>query len=245
MIIATAGWSIPRDCASELPKRGTHLERYARRLAGAEINTSFYRPHSRETYARWADATPESFRFAVKLPQRITHDDRLRRARRPLVEFLAQVAGLGHRLGPLLVQLPGSATFERAVVGRFFDLLRSLHDGPVACEPRHASWFSDSAEELLRRHQIARVAADPAVVPTAAEPGGAADLAYFRWHGSPRKYWSLYEHAQLAGLLASVRTLPAGTSVWCVFDNTASGGALRNALELRRLYGRGKRRPSN
>lgn len=242
MIIATAGWSIPRESAGTLPKRGTHLQRYARRFGGAEINTSFYRSHSRDTYARWAEATPPAFRFAVKLPQQITHDDRLRRARRPLEQFLGEVAGLGRRLGPLLVQLPGSAAFERAVVTRFFTLLRSLHDGPVACEPRHASWFTSSADELLRRHRIARVAADPAVVPAAAEAAGDTALAYFRWHGSPRKYWSVYEPERLAALLADIRALPARTSTWCVFDNTASGGAMRNALELARLDARGRSR---
>ena len=41
-----------------------HLERYARRLSAAEINSSFYRPHQRKTYERWAASVPDDFRFA-------------------------------------------------------------------------------------------------------------------------------------------------------------------------------------
>ena len=80
IIIATAGWSIPRACAARFPGDGTHLQRYAGVLPGAEINTSFHRGIARETYAHWASQTPRSFRFAVKLPREITHDQRLRAA---------------------------------------------------------------------------------------------------------------------------------------------------------------------
>jgi hypothetical protein len=84
IIVATAGWSIPRAESPHFPGAGTHLQRYAKVLRGVEINTSFYRDHAAETYANWARQTPRSFRFAVKVPQFITHEQRLRAARRPL-----------------------------------------------------------------------------------------------------------------------------------------------------------------
>ena len=83
IVVATAGWSIPRDCAAYFPGEGTQLRRYAQVLRGVEINSSFHRDHSAATYARWAGQTPRSFRFTIKLPRRITHEGRLRRARRP------------------------------------------------------------------------------------------------------------------------------------------------------------------
>ncbi len=67
--IRTAGWTVPKDVADRFPAAGSHLERYAGVFNAAEINTSFYRPHKPETYARWADAVPEGFRFAVKFPR--------------------------------------------------------------------------------------------------------------------------------------------------------------------------------
>lgn len=232
VVVATAGWSIPRSVAAYFPGVGTHLERYSRVLRGVEINTSFYRNHSRETYTRWAAQTPRGFRFAVKVPRTITHDARLRGARRPLEEFLLGVRGLGARLGPLIVQLPGSQLFEPRVASRFFGVLRERYDGAVVCEPRHASWFEPVAERLLVRQRVGRIAADPTVVPAAAQPGGWLGIVYYRLHGSPRKYWSVYEPDRVLAWSRALASLPRRTSAWCVFDNTAGGGAANNALQM-------------
>jgi uncharacterized protein YecE (DUF72 family) len=233
--VGTAGWSIPRAVADEVDGPGTHLERYARRLDAAEINSSFHRPHRVSIYAKWAAATPDGFRFAVKLPKTITHDGRLLRARAPLDQFLDETAGLGPKRGPVLIQLPPSFAFAAARVGRFLALLRSRYDGPVVCEPRHASWGGSAAEALLTSHRVARVAADPAPFPEAAVPGGWPGLIYYRLHGSPRMYWSRYEALRLRAWAEALRGRPPGLEAWCLFDNTASGAALANALELAAL----------
>jgi uncharacterized protein YecE (DUF72 family) len=238
VVVATAGWSIPRSVATSFPGQGTQLQRYARVLRGVEINSSFYRDHSRETYARWAAQTARAFRFAVKVPRAITHDARLRGARAPLEQFLLGITGLGTRLGPLLIQLPGSQLFEPRVASTFFGLLRERFDGAVVCEPRHASWFERTAERLLVRQRIGRVAADPAVVPMAAHPGGWEGIVYYRLHGSPRKYWSVYEPARVLAWSRAFASLPRGVSAWCVFDNTAGGGGAVNALQMARDLGR-------
>jgi uncharacterized protein YecE (DUF72 family) len=232
IVVATTGWSVPRTCATKFPGEGTHLERYARVMRGVEISTSFYREHARTTYMNWARQTPRSFRFAVKLPQSITHEGRLRASRRPLEAFLAGISGLGQRLGPLIVQLPPSLRFDARVGRSFFATLRERHQGPVVCEPRHSSWFEAPADALLVRHKVGRVAADPAIVADAARPGGWTGIAYFRLHGSPRRYWSIYDAQRLSGWADDLKTLPRRTPTWCVFDNTASGGAAVNAVQL-------------
>ncbi len=215
---------------------GTHLQRYAARLGCAEINSSFYRPHASTTYERWAAAVPPGFRFSVKVPRVITHDQRLRRAREPLDRFLDESSGLGGRRGPLLVQLPPSLEFDRRVAATFLTLLRDRYAGPVVCEPRHPTWFTSAADALLVRHAVARVAADPPRAPGADRPGGWpggwGGLVYHRLHGSPRTYWSSYEPAYLEALAADLDRLPAGVDAWCIFDNTASGAALENAWSL-------------
>src|ERR1700733_758054 len=76
--IGTAGWSVPSRYAAEGPPGGSHLERSARRLNAVEINSSFYRPHRRTTYERWAQSTPIGFSFSVKIPKAMTHEQRLR-----------------------------------------------------------------------------------------------------------------------------------------------------------------------
>jgi uncharacterized protein YecE (DUF72 family) len=234
--IGTAGWSLYR-AGESFPTGGTGLERYAQRLPAVEINSSFHRAHSVQTYARWAACTPARFRFSVKVPRSVTHEGRLRRSRAELRPFVDAVRGLGRRRGPLLVQLPPSLEFEPRVARRFFDTVRELYDGPLVCEPRHLSWFSDRAEALLDSRRVGRVAADPAITADAAHPGGWTGIAYWRLHGSPRKYWSAYETERLQGWATAMRQLPRRTEAWCIFDNTAGGAATANALALADLLG--------
>jgi uncharacterized protein YecE (DUF72 family) len=230
--IGTAGWSIPRVSAFRFDSTGSHLQRYARRFSCAEINSSFHRPHAATTYARWRDSTPPAFRFAVKMPRTITHEQKLENVREPLTAFLAQTEGLAEKRGPILVQLPPSLSFDASLITRFLELVRQEYTGPVVCEPRHATWFSPQVDALLDKFGISRVAADPPPVPAAAVPAGSPRVVYFRLHGSPRRYWSKYDESFMATLAVTVRSVPAGAQVWCVFDNTASGAAIENAWEL-------------
>jgi uncharacterized protein YecE (DUF72 family) len=231
--IGTAGWSVPSRYAAEILPGGSHLERYARRLNVVEINSSFYRPHQRKTYERWAGSVPAGFRFSVKMPKAITHEQGLVDCGAPLDAFVTEVAGLGDKLGVLLVQLPPKLALEKRVVGRFFRDLRQRIDAPVACEPRHASWFTPETSDWLAERRIARVAADPAPVTGSDAPGGWDGLAYFRWHGSPRIYYSDYDEAALATLGERLEAKrQQGIPTWCILDNTALGSALGNALTL-------------
>lgn len=236
--IGTAGWGLPRIWRPEFPPEGSYLERYAARFCATEINSSFYRQHRRAVYERWAAAVPATFRFAVKLPRAITHDQTLVAADVLLEVFLEDVAGLGSRLGPLLVQLPPSLAYDAEHVDEFLQTLRRLHAGSVACEPRHESWFGTEVDQMLRRHRVARVAADPARVGDAADPGGDPALIYYRLHGSPRMYYSDYEPERLARIADRLRVPSAdGAERWCIFDNTTLGAATGNALALARLLG--------
>jgi uncharacterized protein YecE (DUF72 family) len=232
--IGTAGWSLPAEVRDRFPPDGSVLERYAAGFNAVEINSSFYRPHQPKTYARWAAGTPADFRFALKAPKTVTHQARLKDTGPQLAAFRAEAGELAEKLGPLLVQLPPSLVFERAVAEAFFSDLRRLWPEAIVCEPRHASWFVAEADSLLVAFQVARVAADPAPHPLAAEPGGWRDLAYWRMHGSPRMYYSAYGPARLTDLASQIRGGPARES-WCIFDNTAAGAAAVDALALRAL----------
>jgi uncharacterized protein YecE (DUF72 family) len=232
--VGCAGWSLPRAEQARFVAAGSHLERYASRFDAVEINSSFHRPHRPATYERWSASVPSSFRFSVKLPKTITHGLRLRDAGELLAAFLAEAAGLGDKLGCLLVQLPPSLSLEPAVAADFFADLRACSSVPVACEPRHASWFDAEADDLLRELGVARVAADPARVPPAAEPGGWRGMSYYRLHGSPRMYYSAYPEEYLDALSSRIQAdAAARRAVWCIFDNTTLGAATPNALDLR------------
>jgi uncharacterized protein YecE (DUF72 family) len=212
------------------------LERYARRFPAVEINSSFYRPHQPKTYARWGACVPAGFRFAVKIPKRITHELRLVDAAPALDAFLAECAQLGERLGCLLVQLPPSFAYDERVARTFFETLRARFDGHAVFEPRHSTWFTTEAERALVDLRIARVGADPARVPEAAAPAGWPGIVYYRLHGSPRVYYDAYSDEYLDALAAKLRAHLASSSApaWCIFDNTALGAATANAVALMR-----------
>lgn len=215
------------------PAGDSNLARYARAFPTVEINSTFYRPHRASTFERWAASVPRSFRFSVKIPRAITHDQRLARSGALLGTFLADLEPLGSRLGCLLAQLPPSLDFEPRVARSFFTALRKRFAGGVALEPRHATWLGVSADRLLKEFEIARVAADPPRSKGDDEPGGWGGLAYFRLHGSPRIYYSSYEGDYLAALAAKLQQLRRRhIPVWCIFDNTASGAAAVNAFSL-------------
>jgi len=176
---------------------------------------------------------PDSFRFSVKLPRAITHDQRLIAADVLCEVFLDEVRGLGDRLGPLLVQLPPSLAYHADQADEFFTMLRQRHAGDIACEPRHESWFGPAAEEMLRAQRIARVGADPARCGGAALPGGWPGLTYLRLHGSPRMYCSAYTPGFLDDVATLLRTRSArGSDCWCMLDNTTLGAATGDALAL-------------
>lgn len=230
--IGCAGWNIPPDAARYFVTEGTHLERYAQVLNCCEINSSFYRPHKQATWERWRNTVPAGFKFAVKISKAITHEAELNCSSETLAAFLRQTSVLHAKLGVLLIQLPPSLEFKQERARLFLSRLRDLYDGDVAWEPRHSSWFSEIADELLREFQIARVATDPACVPAAAQPGGFAAFVYFRLHGSPRRYYSAYSEEFLDRIASQLTSLAQKARVWCVFDNTAAGHAIQNALQL-------------
>jgi uncharacterized protein YecE (DUF72 family) len=229
-----AGWSNPPSKACDRAAEQSHLSHYAARFSCVEINSSFYRSHQAATYTRWRDATPAAFRFSVKLPRSITHDSHLKRCAAEVARFYGDIEYLQPKLAAVLVQLPPSLEFNSRSVRTFFSSMPLLRRTKVVCEPRHASWFTSAAENVLRETGVSRVAADPVRAPGAEAPGGARRFAYFRWHGSPRLYYSKYSRDQLALFAAAVSKANAAQT-WCVFDNTARHAAWDDALELMRL----------
>ena len=213
--VGVAGWSLPKEHSDRFPEEGTHLTRYAARFPAVEINSSFYMPHRRTTYARWAASVPADFRFSVKMPKVATHERRLVDVDDVLGNFLGEASQLGDRLGPLLVQLPPSLPFSAEIADGFFAALRDRFNGDVALEPRHATWFDPEADRLVTQYRVARVAADPAVVPAAAEPGGWDRLVYYRLHGSPKVYYSAYPDEYLEAL---TRTLTEAVAPFSADD---------------------------
>ncbi len=220
--------------AAAFPAEGSHLQRYASVFSAVEINSSFYRAHLPATYSRWRDSVPDIFRFSVKMPREITHVRRLRDTADLLDRFLFEVHHLEEKLGCLLIQLPPSLAFNPQEASDFLASLRSRFDGHVVFEARHVTWTLPEAVNLLADSSIACVFADPAPIPPLSILG--AGIAYLRLHGSPEMYRSSYSDSCLAKISQLLdEQQSTSRDVWCIFDNTMDGAAIRNALTLREL----------
>jgi uncharacterized protein YecE (DUF72 family) len=231
LLLGTAGWSVPLSCRERVAGDGSHLARYGQALKAVEIDTSFHRPHRRTTYERWAGVTPDDFCFAVKVPKAVTHAAAPQPA--DIDRFLQETAGLGGKLAVFLVQFPPGKVYDEETARQLFDALQASTSVQLVCEPRHRSWFTDEVDQWLAGRRISRVAADPARAEGADQPGGWRGLQYIRLHGSPRIYYSAYETSFLQRLNERLAVMSATSDVWCIFDNTALGAALENALDLR------------
>jgi uncharacterized protein YecE (DUF72 family) len=182
-----------------------------------EINGTFYSLQRPELFARWATETPDDFQFAVKGARYITHMLKLRNVEEPLANFFASgVLCLGHKLGPVLWQLPPTFRFSEEKLETFFHLLppdteaaarlarrhgprlkgrswtRTDDHRPVrhALEVRHESFVDPRFIRLLRRHNVALVCADTVEWPLLMDV--TSDFVYCRLHGSQKLYTSGY-----------------------------------------------------
>jgi len=213
----------------DLPDSGM-LRFYSSRLPAVEINNTFYRMPRREVVESWASSVPASFRFAVKVSQRITHRKRLADVEPDLDYLLDQLAPLGERLGMLLVQLPPNLPLDLARLERFLDHL----GGRVraAFEFRHASWLADPVLACLRDRGAALVAAETDEAPAALHE--TTRFGYLRLRRTD------YRPGDLADWLARVRTL-AWDEAWVFFKHETTGPAL--AAEFAGLARRGRAIP--
>lgn len=229
--IGIAGWALDARAKPLFGEGASHLARYATRFPAVEINSSFYRSHRAATYARWAATVPAGFRFAVKLPRTITHQARLADSEKLLDAFRDEISGLGFKLGPILIQLPPSLPFDAAVVKKFLGAARSRFAGDLVLEPRHASWGAGDAEALLRGFHVIRADADPLPFPMPVRRNKPETARYVRLHGSPAMYRSNYSDAFLKAVAEDLKP-----GDWCIFDNTAEGAAIPNALTLQEIF---------
>lgn len=154
--IGTSGFDYkewkPTFYPPELPQK-QFLQYYSGRLRSVELNNTFYQMPTPARIAAWSAATPEEFRFAIKAPRKITHQERLTTPSAALEYFVRTVEALKPRLGALLFQLPPFLKIDCDRLAAFLGLLpREL---PAAFEFRHDSWFCDEVFRLLEEHAAA------------------------------------------------------------------------------------------
>jgi uncharacterized protein YecE (DUF72 family) len=252
-----AGWRgdfYPRG----LPQR-RELEYMASQMTSVEMNGSFYSLQRPSTYRRMAEQTPDGFPIAIKGGRFITHFKRLSGVETALANFFASgVLALGEQLGPVLWQLPADLPFDEQRLADFLSalprstaaaaevaaghddklsgdrvLLDTDVDQPVrhVLEPRHPSFGSDAAADLLREHDVGLVVSDSPTWPCFERV--TSDVMYVRLHGHTRLYTSGYAPASLDRWAERTRAwLADGQDVFVYFDNDARGRAPYDAVAL-------------
>lgn len=247
--IGTQGWNYDAWVGPFYPSgtRGADfLAVYARAFDTVEVDSTFYAIPPSKTVRGWADRTPPEFRFALKLPQEITHERRLRDAGDMAHLFFDRARELGPKLGPILVQLgPDFGPSELPALAAFLPTLPA--DLQVAIEFRQRGWLYEGVLALLAEHNVALALSDARWIPRkqmltlAARP--TADFAYVRWMGPDRsivdysriqvdraRELEAWSHA-LASLAERVR------SVYGYVNNHFAGHSPASARELQRLLG--------
>jgi uncharacterized protein YecE (DUF72 family) len=151
-LVGTSGFSYKEWLGTFYPDKlpaNEMLRYYGQHFPTVEINQTFRGVPGKAAFERWLASTLPTFRFALKAPQKITHQARLRSAGADVSRFARAASQLGDRLGPLLFQLPPFMKRDAALLGEFLaDLNRDLR---VTFEFRHRSWFAEEVYEVLRR----------------------------------------------------------------------------------------------
>lgn len=237
VVVGTSGWQYAdwrgRLYPEGLPQR-SWLEHYATLFASAEVNNTFYRLPAETVFADWAARTPEDFVIAVKASRYLTHVKRLREPAEPVARLLGRCAGLGAKLGPVLLQLPPTMPIDLAALDETlaaFNESRVAGRVRVAVEPRHESWFVEATCESLARHGAAWCLND---TPRRTSPSWrTASWGYVRFHegtGRPRPCYRPATLEAWAERLASM--FPPDADVYAYFNNDRHACAPRDATRF-------------
>lgn len=251
ILLGTQGWYYGSWVGPFYPEgvRGAEmLSYYSRAFPTVEVDATFYAVPASPVVDGWRERVPAGFKFALKLPQAITHERRLEDAAEPLGRFLSRAAALGEHLGPVLIQL--SPAFKptgehRSRLAAFLGLLPA--DTHWAVEFRDEGWLDDDTLTLLARHGIALALVDgrwlrrQTVLALCEHP--TARYAYVRWMGSRRRFTDFSrvqetaepEMDQWRGALAGLRERV--DTIYGYVNNNLQGHAPHSARTLQQLVG--------
>jgi uncharacterized protein YecE (DUF72 family) len=208
-----------------------------------ENDGTFYRLPARETFADWRARTPSDFVMAAKASRYLTHIKRLKDPVEPVGRLIAAAAGLGDRLGPVLVQLPPNLTADPHRLVECLAAFRAAA-GPsgladpvkVALEPRHPSWWTEETRQVLTAHDAALCLSDRLGRPVT-PLWRTADWSYLRLHEGDGDAWPRYGSATLRRWIDNLtRSWPDDkAAIYVYFNNDQFGAAVADAAEFAAL----------
>lgn len=235
IFIGTSGWHYKHWIGTFYPE-GTRdadqLNYYLNFFSTVEINNSFYRLPSAETFAAWRKSVPAHFIFAVKGSRFLTHMKKLNVAAANMQRFFDSVKELKEKTGPVLFQLPPMWNVNAERLLYFLRLLPKSHR--YAFEFRNATWYNEEIYTLLRTHKCAFCIYELAghLSPKEVTTG----FVYVRLHGPGNKYQGSYTKPALKKWAGQCKQWKQdGKDVYVYFDNDQGGYAAFNAITLKEL----------
>lgn len=231
--VGTSGWNYLDWRGSfyphNLPQR-RWLEYYATNFKTVEVNATFYRKFKDQTYHNWSARTPEGFRFVLKAPRLITHDKHLVDATDEICEFDRAAHLLAEKLGLILLQIAPDTPYDLERLKHALSVFSC--PSKVAVEFRQGSWENEETLHLLQGFSTVWVNPDCPGHPLTARL--TAEVGYLRLHGRRRWYVDEYTAEELEGIAEIAKGMAerGAKEVYIFFNNTADGGAVRNAWAL-------------
>lgn len=245
--IGTSGWHYNHWLGLFYPKevKGYYeLKYHSEHFNTVENNSSFYRISQESTYKTWDRMTPDTYKFSMKLNKLITHTHKLDLNPETIekIEYiLATTQVLKHKLGTIVIQLPASFKYDLSKLDKFLNFFtdkiqQQEYKFNVAIEFRNKNWFTEELYALLRKYNVALVAAQSSRYPGVREV--TADIAYIRLHGPEKLFASKYTHDQLKDWANYIKDISNKVKeVYVYFNNDFHGYALENARQLTELLG--------
>jgi len=255
--LGTQGWNYEAWLGPFFPtgsRPAGFLSFYARAFDTVEVDSTFYAIPPARTVRGWASRVPKGFTFALKMPQQITHEHRLRASEDLVALFTDRVRELGETLGPVLIQLgPDFGPAELPALAAFLPTLPN--DIRFAVEFRDRKWLNEGVLALLAEHRVALALVEGKWIPRrtmlklAMEP--TADFAYVRWMGPDRSLvdYSRVQVDRTKEIDAWVDTLPEMpdrvATVYGYVNNHFAGHSPATVRELQAKLGLGVRNPAD
>ncbi len=236
MLVGTSGWQYRdwrgRFYPQRMPQR-LWLEHHSALWQTVEVNNAFYRLPERHVFEQWAARTPPDYVVTVKASRFLSHIKRLREPEEPVARLMERVAGLGRKVGAILVQLPPNL---QADVEKLDHCLSCFPPGTrVVVEPRHTSWWTPDLRDVLTARGAALCWADRDSQPIA-PLWRTTDWGYLRLHtGGGETVWPYDDDVldRWAGLLTE--TWYDDEDVYVYTNNDPGGAALRDGVTMARL----------
>lgn len=217
----------------EVPQR-KWFEYYCEHFNTVELNVTFYRVPTLETFKGWYHRSPDEFSFTVKAPRLITHYKRFKNITTEVHDFYNLVKeGLGDKLGTVLFQLHPRFEYTEEHLMLLLKHLDPAFNNVI--EFRHASWWNEAIYKELKQNNITFCSISyPGLPGTVLKT---ASVIYYRFHGVPQLYLSSYSDEALTQVVNGIKPLRGVDEVYVYFNNDIDVHAIHNAKKVQQLTG--------